>query len=606
MPTPGYHNTYLRVDLTDRNGRFVAIDDDTLRNYIGGSGLGVFLLLREDAADFHPLDERASVAFVFSPLVGSPLTTSAKFAVVSKSPLTNRINDSLASSRFAIAGKKSGCDALVITGRAREPSILVVDDGRVTLRSADGLWGLQCEATEREIYKQLGSEYSVAVIGPAGEKLVRYATVSHDGRHAGRGGTGAVLGSKNLKAIAIRGSQQVEWHDSEQLNRLAKDLSKRSFGPATAKYRELGTATNVLLFNRLNTLPTRNFQAGQFEAAEQISPEVMRQERQKTRAYCAACTIGCEHIYAMQPDKANDKTDTNSGGVRLEYENLFALGSLCGVGESQAVLNASKRCDELGLDSISTGGTIAFAMECVQRGILDEPWLTFGDGDALLKAIQMIGVRDGLGDDLAEGSRRFADKIGQGAIRFAPQVKGMEIPGYEPRTLQNMALGFAVGTRGADHNRSSAYEVDFSEQFDRRSATAASIAAAIEAENKAAVMDALILCKFLRGVFDDFFTEAATMLQAVTGWSVDSKELREVSRRIVNAKKQFNISAGWQPGEDSLPDRFVNEAMPNDESNHTLTSQRLRELIQVYNQQRGWTLEGWLNKTDVDANGVNR
>ena len=206
--------------------------------------------------------------------------------------------------------------------------------------------------------------------------------------------------------------------------------------------------------------------------------------------------------------------------MRLEYESLFALGPLCGVGDADAVLRAAKLCDDLGIDTISAGGTIAFAMECVERGWLDEPWLTFGSGDALLRAIEMMAEREGLGDLLAEGSRRAAGAIGHDSIAFAPQVKGLEIPGYEPRALQTMALGFAVGARGADHNRSGAYEVDFSDKVDRRHVTLDAVRHAIETEDKAALMDSLILCKFLRGVFDDFYAEAATMLHLVTGWDV--------------------------------------------------------------------------------------
>ena len=374
--------------------------------------------------------------FAFSPLVGSPLTTSAKFAVVSKSPLTDRINDSLASSGFAIAGKHCGCDAIVIVGRAAELSVLIIDDGRVRLESAEDLRGATCQVTEATLKARLGADYQVASIGPAGEHAVRYATISHDGRHAGRGGSGAVLGSKNVKAIAVRGTQRCEWAHPRELTEYSKNLSKRSFGPATAKYRELGTATNLLTFNRLGALPTRNFQSGTFEGGRQhLAGADPHHPHAGHARSCVACTIGCEHIYSIGDEN----------GVRLEYESLFALGSLCGVSDPDAVLRASRLCDELGIDTISAGGTIAFAMECVERGWLDEPWLTFGSGDAMLRAIELIGRREGLGNLLAEGSRRAAETIGHDSIAFAPQVKGLEIPGYEPSALQTMALGFAVG-----------------------------------------------------------------------------------------------------------------------------------------------------------------
>jgi aldehyde:ferredoxin oxidoreductase len=584
----GYHGCYLRIDVTrlradalrrdsvDGVDR-VPLSEAVLRQFIGGSGLGAHLLLQEAGATAEPLSPEAPLIFAFSPLVGSPLTTSAKFAVVSRSPLTGRFNDSLASSGFALAGKRTGCDALVIVGRAPTLSVLVIDNGDVRLESADDVRGAPCAAAEERLRARFGADYRIASIGPAGERGVRYATISHDGRHAGRGGSGAVLGSKNIKAIAVRGTQRCDWAHPRELTELSRDLSKRSFGPATAKYRELGTATNLLTFNRFGTLPTRNFQTGTFEEASRLSPQELSVAHARTRSSCVACTIGCEHIYAL-----------GTSGVRLEYESLFALGSLCGVGDGDVVLRASKRCDELGIDTISTGGTIAFAMECVERGWLDEPWLRFGDGEAMLKAIELIGRQEGVGQLLAQGSRRAAEVIGHDSIAFAPQVKGLEIPGYEPRALQTMALGFAVGARGADHNRSGAYEVDFSGKVDRRHATLDSVRHAIETEDRAALMDSLILCKFLRGVLSDFYAESAQMLQAVTGWDVSAEELHDTARRIVAAKRQVNLLAGWTPAEDTLPERFLSTPLPND-PDAMLSREQLDELVAEYHRQRGWT-----------------
>jgi len=583
----GYHGCYLRIDVSQGSvvgdpagGRvkqqLVPLADTVLRQFIGGSGLGVRLLLDEGCAHLDALDPRAPLIFAFSPLVGSPLTTSAKFAVVSKSPLTDRINDSLASSGFAIAGKSCGCDAIVIVGRAPELSVLIVDDGEVRVESAADCAGMTCQATDTQLRARLGPNFRIATIGPAGELGVRYATVSHDGRHAGRGGSGAVMGAKNIKAIAVRGTKRPEWAHPRELIAISKDLSRRSFGPATAKYRELGTATNMLTFNRFGALPTRNFQSGTFEEAAHLSPEEMSTTRSKTRDSCVTCTIGCEHIYGVGNDT-----------VRVEYESLFALGSLCGVGDADVVLRASQRCDELGLDTISTGGTIAFAMECVERGWLDAPWLTFGSGGALLRAIDEIGSRRGLGHLLADGSRAAAHAIGQNSIAIAPQIKGLEMPGYEPRALQTMALGLAVGARGADHNRSGAYEVDFSDKVDRRHATLDSVRHAIDTEDRAALMDSLIVCKFLRGVFEDFHGETAAMLRSVTGWEVTADELRETAVRIVAAKREFNLLAGWTPDEDTLPERFFDSPLPNDARAH-LSRERLDALVVEYRRQRGW------------------
>ncbi len=383
----------------------------------------------------------------------------------------------------------------------------------------------------------------------------------------------------------MRGSARCTWAQPQALVELARRISKHSFGPATAKYRELGTATNLLAFNRLNVLPTRNFQQGSFAGVQAISPEELSVVRERTRSSCAACTIGCEHIYQLHNGK---------GGVRLEYENLFALGPLCGIDDSETVLEACQRCDELGLDTISAGGTIAFAMECAQRGYIDAPWLRFGDGAALLRALELIVSGQSVGRLLAEGSRRMALEIGHDTISFAPQVKGLEIPGYDPRGLQTMALGFAVGTRGADHNRSGAYEVDFSEAVDRHNVGPEVAMLAIETEDRAALMDSLILCKFLRGVFSDFFAESAEMLRLVTGWDVTASELRETAARIVTAKKRFNVLAGWTPAEDTLPHRILRQPLPED-ARAQLSPERLSALVEAYNRARGWTPEGYLS-----------
>jgi aldehyde:ferredoxin oxidoreductase len=390
------------------------------------------------------------------------------------------------------------------------------------------------------------------------------------------------MGAKNLKAIAVAGTQRVELADPAGVVAAAKDLSQRSFGPATAKYRELGTVANLLTFNRLAALPTRNFQANTFDAAETLSGEELNAVHRVARKSCAACTIGCEHIY------------TGPGGeVRLEYESLFALGPLCGISNRDTVLHAAKLCDEYGLDTISAGATIAFAMECAERGMLHEDGLRFGNSDIVLSLLGRIARREGLGDLLAEGTRRMAAVLGGDAPDFAPHVKGLELPGYEPRALQTMALGFAVGSRGADHNRSGAYEADFSAKVDRLHGSAASVVAAIETEDRAALIDSLILCKFLRGVFTDLYAESADLLRRVTGWDVTGEELWTVARRVITIKKLFNQREGWTAAEDTLPKRFLSEGLPNGVSaGAMLPRERLQEMVRAYYAARGWDEEG--------------
>jgi aldehyde:ferredoxin oxidoreductase len=603
MPAGGYFGQALIADVTDGTSAILPLPDEILRAYIGGAGLGVWLLHRIGPPGVDPLGAEAPLAFVFSPLVGTPLTTSAKFAVVAKSPLTGMLTDALASSQFAIAGKLTGHDAIVISGRNERLSVLLVDGGRTSLIDAADLAGLSAAEADQRLRDQLGRGWRVAAIGPAGECGVRYATISHDGRHAGRGGLGAVMGAKNLKAIAVRAAGRVATADPDAVLAAARDLRARSFGPATAKYRELGTLANLLAFNAISTLPTRNFQAATFDGAQRLAAETAADGpdgpadgaadgpadgsagggvagmRRVARSSCASCTIGCEHIYRVGRGKK----------TRVEYENVFALGPMCGVDDPAAVLAASARCDELGIDTISAGGTIAWAMECAQRGLIDAPWLRFGDSGALLRALEEIGGRGTpLGDLLAEGSRRAAGTVRGGSQAFAPHVKGLEMPGYEPRTLHSMALGLAVNARGADHNRSGAYEADLSGDLDRLDGGDAHVAAAIGTEDRAAVMDSLILCKFLRGVFTDPFGEWAALLSGVTGWDVTGAELHQTARRIVMAKRVYNIREGWQPADDWLPDRLLNEPLTLPSGRvAALTPERLRAMIEAYYTARG-------------------
>ena len=587
MTAGGYFGRALVVDASTGTSDVLPLPDELLRAYIGGAGLGAWLMHHLGPPGADPLAPEAPLAYVFSPLVGTPLTTSAKFAVVAKSPLTGLLTDALASSHFAIAGKLTGYDAIVVTGARATLSVLLIDDRGARFEDAAELSGLTAAQAGTRLRQQLGERlgrgWRVAAIGPAGERGVRYATISHDGRHAGRGGLGAVLGAKRLKAIAVRAAAKVAPADPDAVLAAARDLRARSFGPATAKYRELGTLANLLAFNAISTLPTRNFQAATFDGAPQLAAEDLAAARQVARHSCASCTIGCEHIYA---GRGGRKT-------RVEYENVFALGPMCGVSDPDAVLAASARCDDLGLDTISAGGTIAWAMECAERGLIDAPWLRFGDAGALLRMLEQIGERDGLGNLLAEGSRYAAGQIGQGSAAFAPHVKGMEMPGYEPRTLHAMALGLAVNARGADHNRSGAYEADLSGELDRLDGGDAHVAAAVETEDRAAIMDSLILCKFLRGVFTEPFEEWASLLSSVTGWAVGGAELRRTARRIVLAKRVYNLREGWRPADDWLPERLLSEPLRLASGREAgLTPVRLRAMIDAYYAARGLDDQG--------------
>ena len=604
----GFHGRLLHVDLSSGVCSWREVEESRLRAFLGGIGLGTSLLYDFAPPGVEPFAPANPLIFTSAPLVGTGLTTTAKFAVVTTSPLTGFIADSLSSSFFALELKRTGLDAVVVTGQAPSPVYLFISDadkggqvsnlsstGRhdvyptVELRDAAHLWGKSASETETALREELhDTEVRVAAIGQAGENRVRFATISNEGRHAGRGGVGAVMGAKHLKAIALRGHYRVRVADPRGVETIADSLRDRSLGTLTAKYREIGTVANLAVFNRLGTLPTRNFQQSTFSHAEALSGESLLANNFSRVHGCASCTIRCERLFKSLSGEEQ----------RLEYETLFALGPLCGIENTEVVLQAAQLCDLYGLDTISTGGTLAWAMECAEKGLLREAQamgLRFGKADALLAAIPAIARRSGLGALLAEGSRRAAAQVGEEAMRWAMHVKGMELPGYEPRSLKTMALGLAVSPRGACHNRSGAYEADFSGQVDRLRADPGRGALVAASEDFAAVLDSLIVCKFLRRCFSDFYVEAADLLSKVTGWSYSDVELRRVGERINTLKKLFNVRAGWQPHDDWLPPRLLSEPLPTGVAQGvSLTAAELREMIEGYYKARGWDENGFI------------
>ena len=576
-----------------------------LRAFLGGIGLGASLLYEYAPAGVDPFSPANPLIFTSAPLVGTGLTTTAKFAVVTKSPLTGFIADSLSSSYFALELKRVGLDALVITGHAATLSYIFIHNDKVELRSAEHLRGKSPLQSESAIRAELGvASARVAAIGKAGENLVRFATISNEGRHAGRGGVGAVMGSKNLKAIALCGAHTAAVADPAGVESIADALRQRSLSSVTDKYREIGTVANLAVFNRLGTLPTRNFRQSTFDDAEALSGESLTENNFSRHHGCAACTIRCERLFKS----------INGEEQRLEYETLFAFGPLCGVNDPQVVLHAAHLCDLYGIDTISTGGTIAWAMECSERGLLPgaaELGLRFGHSEALLAAIGAIAERQGIGALLAEGSRYASVETGPESQRWAMHVKGLELPGYEPRSLKTMALGLAVSPRGACHNRSGAYEADFSGEVDRLRADPGRGTLVAASEDYAAVLDSLIVCKFLRKCFSDFYGESAELLSKVTGWDCSSDELKSVGERIHNLKKLFNLREGWRVEDDWLPQRLLSEALPTGVAQGvSLSANELREMIAGYYQARGWDKNGFipqnkLRELGIEARGSN-
>ena len=596
-----YHGKILIIDMTTQEVKTEELSPSLLKGYLGGVGLATRLLYQYSSAGAAAFSPDNPLVFASSGLGGTIIPTSSKHAVATKSPLTGLIGDSLSSSFWSLALKRTGFDAIVITGAAASPTYLFIDNGIVHFKKAEHLWGKGSPDTERDIKSESrDSRVAVASIGPGGENLVRYACITNDiNRQAGRTGTGAVMGSKKLKAIALRGTRPITVGNLDEVQRISFALIEKAKGPATEKYRVLGTPANVTVLNLLSALPTRNFQQSSFEKAENISGEKLAEHYLNKVMACATCPIACGHIYT------SPEGSYPGAQWELDYESLYALGPLCGVDDVSGILKAAELCDHYGIDTISTGSSIAWAMECFEKGLLSKEdtegiELTFGNSAALVATIEKIGNRSGIGNLLAEGVRLASAKLGQGSEHWAMQSKGLEIPGYDPRAMKTLALGFAVGLRGACHNRSPAYEVDMAGQVNRFKDEPGRGALVKEQEDFAAVLDSLVICKFIRKCFGDFYEEMAYLYSQATGLDLTPAELKTAGERINNLKKAFNIREGWQRADDWLPPRVFSDPVTEGEGKGTVVSEEgLSLMISDYYQARGWTDEGLITENKL-------
>jgi aldehyde:ferredoxin oxidoreductase len=544
-----------------------------------------------------------------------------KFGLASKSPLTGFIGDSLSGSWFSIALKRAGWDGLVIHGSSDEWVTIFIDDDRVQFRDASHLLGLNTFETEEAIREDLGDDQvRSATLGPAGENKVRFANVTNDGRQAGRTGHGAVWGSKKLKAISVRGTKGVNVADPEGLMKMSFDITEASQGPHTSKYRVLGTVTNVLNMNKFGLLPTRNYQEGVFEDAEMVSGEYLEEHHKVKKIACAQCPIACEQMSVA-------KTGPWKGAMTgIEYECLFANGPNLGINDMNAVIKLIDIADEGGMDAMSSGVTISWAMESFERGVFTkedfkcakfpegfEP--TFGNAEAAVTLAELIRDREGIGDLLAEGtrvaSRRIDEERGTESYKWAMNTKGLEAPGYDPRGLKTFAVGLAVGTRGGCHNRTAAYDPDIKGWVDRFSVDETRGELAKSTEEYAAVYDTLPLCKFIRRCFtgkadrEGAWPAIAALINATTGWEFDYDDVDLIGERAHTIKKAFNIREGWTREDDDLPYRWKHDPMTKGPSaGHVVTDEELEYLKDLYYEAKGWTEEGLIPKEKLRELGM--
>jgi len=588
----GFMGRILYIDVTERSYKTIPLDEGFIKKWLGATGIGIKLLMdyQEPRIDpFHPCNP---LVFTVGPFVGTMVPCSSRYGVFAKSPLSNLLGEAYSAGFWCLEFKRAGYDALVVKGKADRPLYLYIEDDTVHFLDASHLWGKTTWETEDTIRRELGDhEVRVASIGPAGENLVRFACIMNDRyRAAGRTGLGAVMGSKNIKAIAVRGTGAVEVAEPKTLQEKCLELYHRLQGPATTKYRTLGTSANILVLNTAAALPTRNYREAMFDGALQVSGETLNEMFVAKIQACPSCPMRCEHVAEVKDGKFKGTT------VRVEYESLWALGPYCGVRELDAVIKAIELCDLYGMDAISTGVVIGFVMECFSRGLISREdtggvALEFGNSEALLTMIEQIAFRENLGSILAEGVKRASEKI-SGSIDFAMHVKGVEMTGYDVRGLKTAALGYAVSRRGAHHQTHGAYSFDLSGKVDRFKAERGRGKLVAESEDIYIVYDSLPLCKFTRAAWKGL-EEIAYIYNLVTGFQFSAADLLKSAERISNLARIYNMREGLTWMDDTLPPRVMKDPIPEGLAKGSkVAPEELRMLILDYYEARGWDSKG--------------
>ncbi len=563
----GYNGKMLRVDLSRRAISVDEPEDRFYRCYLGGRGFISYYLLKEVEAGIDPLGPDNKLMFACGVVTGAPVGGCGRNSVGAKSPLTGAYGDAEVGGYWGAELKHAGYDGIIIEGKAEKPVYLWIKDGQAEVRDASHLWGKSTGECQEAIRSDLGEPLArTATIGQAGENLVRYAAILNDVHHAaGRTGMGAVMGSKNLKAIAVRGRNRPALANPEAVRALAKWL-RDIVGIVMGGMHAQGTAVGLKALNRDGGLPTRNFQEGVFEEADKISGRAMKETILVGEGSCYACPVRCKRVTSVSEPY---QVDPAYGGP--EYETLASFGSNCGVDDLAAIAKANELCNAYGLDTISAGATVSFAMECFERGILSEKdtgglKLNFGAASAMLQLVELIAKREGIGDVLAEGVLRAAERIGRGAEEFALHVKGQELPMHEPRYKQGLGIGYAISPKGADHTMSVHDSMYTSEGPLLENAKALGLLEPLALDDLSPakvrmvayhscwqhLLDSLVMCNFM----PFSYSQVSELVGVTTGWNSTVWELMKVGERCLAMTRAFNIREGLGKKDDSLPQRF--------------------------------------------------
>jgi aldehyde:ferredoxin oxidoreductase len=593
----GYTGQVLRVDLTSGRTWVEEPGDLFYRRYVGGALFVAYYLLKEVPPGTDPLGPENLLVFACGPLTGAPLSGSGRNAVGARSPLTGAMGEADVGGFWGAELKAAGFDAVVVQGESPSPVYLWIHDGEAELRDASHLWGLENKDTHAAILQELGERRArIALCGPAGENLVRYAAIVADLKHvAGRAGLGAVMGAKKLKAVAVRGTGRAKMAEPDQVAGLARWL-RDNLDDLMGDFAKMGTGVSVVPYNAQGALPVHNFRDGHLDGADILGREGFAEHVVSRMESCYACAVRCKKVVDLEEPY---RVDPAYGGP--EYESAASLGSNCGVIDLPAVSKASERCNALGLDTISTGGTIAFAMECFEEGLLSPQDtggidLRFGNAEAMLQMVDWIAARHGIGDLLAEGTRRAADRIGGGAQRFALHVKNQEIPLHDPRIQHGLGLGYALSYTGADHchsvfdgsyeqepTMSSVRNLGVLEPMSATSLGPEKVRAVLYGGLRRHLDNILCLCLFLPYRND----QVVEVMRAATGWDTSTWELWKAAERLVTMGRVFNIRNGFTPADDRLPARLA-QPLGVDGPGEPIEPTVLHDALSNYYEMMGW------------------
>lgn len=584
----GYNGKVLRINLKERSVKVEALDHEKAKKFIGGRGLGTKLFMDEVSPKVDAFSPENKLFIVTGPLTGTPVPTGGRYMVVTKSPLSDTIASSNSGGFWGAELKAAGYDVVIIEDKADEPVYIAIEDEKVEIRSASGLWGkVVSEATDM-IKADMPEKSRVMVIGPGGEKLSRMAAVMNDyDRAAGRSGVGAVMGSKNLKAIAVKGSGKAKLYNEEKLKEVVTACSKaiKENGVTGAGLPTYGTAVLVNIINENGVLPTNNFQQSYFEKADEISGETMADKHLVRKNPCYRCPMGCGRWIKIED------MGIEVGGP--EYETLWAFGSDCGVSDIVSIYKANYWCNEYGIDTISVGATIAAAMELRQRGYIKEDELDgipleFGNAESIIEWTKKIGKGEGLGRKMAEGSYRLCEAYG--VPEFSMTVKKLDIPAYDPRGIQGHGLQYATSNRGGCHVRGymiSPEILGLPEKLDRFELAGKAGWVKIF-QDLTAVIDSLGLCLFTSFAYT--VNSYVDLYNAACGTEYTAETILEAGERIYNIERLFNLEAGVDPSQDKLPRRLLEDPILEGPSKGSV--HRLSELLPEYYELRGWNEKG--------------